>query len=149
MPRGWLLDAIPLHGGGLDLVLKTGDKIIHHRVDPGFRGYIKPWVPAESLARDLMSSRHVRKAWVEEWLEPPYYRRGADIVVFETSDYYVLKKMLSQAPKLGAGEPVNTVPDPLIETLWRLRAKPTSLIEIGDRRASIIDDESNPPFTWA
>ncbi|NPA99052.1 MAG: hypothetical protein GXO43_06695 [Crenarchaeota archaeon] len=149
MPRGWLLDAIPLHGGGLDLVMKTGDRIIHHRVDPGFRGYIKPWVPAESLARDLMSSRYVRKAWVEEWLEPPYYRRGADIVVFETSDYYVLKKMLSQAPRLGAGEPVNTVPDPLIETLWRLGAKPSSLIDLEDRRARIIDDESNSPFTWA
>ncbi len=149
MPRGWLLDAFPLHGGGLDLVLKDRDRIIRVRIDPGFRGYIKPWIPPENLARDLMSSRYVRKAWVEEWLEPPYYRRGTDIVVFETSDYYVLKKMLSQAPRLGAGEPVNTVPDPLVEALWRLGAKPSSLISINGRRAEVLDDESIPPFKWA
>ncbi|MEM1611073.1 MAG: DNA polymerase domain-containing protein [Sulfolobales archaeon] len=128
-------------GGGLEDIY----------VDARYRGYIDPRIDAEKLLAKIEEHPSIEKAWVEEWLQPPYYRSWRKIVVFEVRDPRDINEIHSRVEELGLGARVNTYPGLIQSTLKRLGIPVLTRLR-GDLG---VDEDikdplyQSPPIRWA
>ncbi|MEB3756143.1 MAG: hypothetical protein GSR79_04725, partial [Desulfurococcales archaeon] len=116
----WVIDADPWKTGALLYILWENGILEKRKVDLEYKGYILPKedVDPELLAEDLEYSWLVKKAWVEEWRLPPYYRHRTGIVVFTVESFRDYRRVATITRQRNAGKIVNDYPGPLVEALW-------------------------------
>ena len=149
----WVLDAKPAQKG---ILLKLVDENGYSRnmfIRASFRGYIEPRVDPRSLVYDLEHEEALEKVYIEEWFKPPFYRDKTEIIVYVTSSYEAVRRIGYLVEKLGVGRRVNTIPDPLVETLRRLNIRPSYPLRYGmigkggETRNTLLKLVDNP-FKW-
>jgi DNA polymerase I len=120
-------------------------------VDARYRGYIDPKIDAEKLLSKIEEHPSIEKAWIEEWLQPPYYRSWRKIIAFEVRDPRKINEIRSRVEILGLGVRVNTYPGLVQSTLHRLGIPVLTRLR-GD--LGVDEDMKDPlyqppPIKWA
>jgi len=148
----WALDA-SLERGRILLRMLRGDGrgLENIYVDARYRGYIDPKIDAEKLLSKIEEHPSIEKAWIEEWLQPPYYRSWRKIIAFEVRDPRKINEIHSRVEILGLGVRVNTYPGLVQSTLHRLGIPVLTRLR-GD--LGVDEDMKDPlyqppPIKWA
>lgn len=149
----WVLDVKPVQKGLLLRLIGENGHSKSMFMRAFFRGYIEPRVDPKSLAHDLEYEEAVEKVYLEEWLKPPFYRDKTEVIVYVTSSHEAVYRIGHRVEKLGVGKRVNTIPDPLVETLWRLNIRPSYPLRYGMMNRSIETGNLllkllHNPFKW-
>ncbi|MEM0492125.1 MAG: DNA polymerase domain-containing protein [Acidilobaceae archaeon] len=128
MTYKWLIDADIRGDRVVFTIYNEGTSVLEKRESQvAFRGYIAGRDP-HLIATELESIEGVESTWIEKWRVPPYYEDYIDLVVFETSSYKLLLKILKLSSMRGL-KVINKFPHPLIEALHRLKIKPLTILE--------------------
>lgn len=135
-------------------VLVDGKGELHNYVyDLLYYGYIKPLVNPGNILEDMLNNTEVLDAWLEEWFQPLHYTSKTTIIVYKARSYNTVKKIHVNALKHGFGIPVNTYPDPLVESLWRHGYMPSAKYILDNGRLVLGDNASvdyeEPSFKYA
>ncbi|WP_440060098.1 DNA polymerase domain-containing protein [Thermogladius sp. 4427co] len=148
MPSLWLLDVYPGPREGVVLELYDEGVGVFRKVEASilYYGYIYSKDPY-TIARELLHEGLVEDAWVDKWLDPPYYTEARELVVFATKSYRILRSILKNAEKHGL-KPVNKYPHPLIEALYRAGLRPLSIVRKEKGRYTVLpwDPKNRDPI---
>jgi len=148
----WVLDATPARGKILLRVLgKDSEGLYDLYVDARYRGYIDPLIDAERLVKRVEENPSIEEIWVEEWLKPPFYREWKKIVAFECRSPEEIQEIQERVELLKLGSRVNTYPEILQTTLYRLRIPMCTMLRDSLEAAETMDSPlyNPPPIRWA